>query len=38
MNFDFSKAYGMVYHTILLDKLVKDELAKWPRRSVEDWL
>lgn len=25
-------------HSILLDKLVKDELAKWRRRWVEDWL
>lgn len=31
MNFDFSKACDMVYHRILLDKLVKDEVAKWTR-------
>lgn len=38
MNFDFSKACDMGYHSILLHKLVKDELAKWTRRWVEDWL
>lgn len=31
MNFDFYKACDMVYHSILLDKMVKDELAKWTR-------
>lgn len=29
MNFDFRKSYNFVYHSIVLDKLVEDELVKW---------
>lgn len=34
MSFDFDKACDMVRHSSLLDKLVKDELAKQTRRWV----
>lgn len=34
MSFDFDKACDMVHHNSLLDKLVKDELAKQTRRWV----
>lgn len=29
VNFNFRKAYDFVYHSIVLDKLVRDELVKW---------
>lgn len=38
VDLSFSKAFGTVDHSILIDKLMKHRLDKWTLRWTESWL